>query len=336
MTPKPLHGKDELTISRFRFLPDTLWSAWLSAVSKHQENALLKGVSRSFFLSLRLLPRPMRGAASLAYLLARTSDTLADAPGISDDDRLECLENFKRALAGSLPARWPARIVGAVANPRERELLDRTGTLLSWLDRLPPGEAALVREVLEIITSGQALDIRRFTGAGNHRIIALPDAAALDDYTWRVAGCVGAFWTKLGFLTLESRFSSAPQDGLLEVGVAYGKGLQFVNILRDLPEDLRNGRCYLPVEDPEDRVLLLESHRKWLETAGPMVDEGFRYASSLRSRRLRTASVLPAMIARKTLELMRNTTWESLEHRIKVPRRFVHASLLRAMLGRFC
>ncbi len=333
MTPKPLHGKDELAIFRFRFLPETLWSAWLSAMSDHQENALLKGVSRSFYLSLRLLPRPMRGAASLAYLLARTSDTLADAPGVPDDSRLECLEKFNRSLAGSSPPRWPSRVVESVRNPRERELLDHTGALLSWLDRIPPGEAALVREVLEIITSGQMLDIRRFTGAGEHRVIALPDDAALDDYTWRVAGCVGAFWTKLGFLTLENRFSSAPGAGLLEAGIAYGKGLQLVNILRDLPEDLGNGRCYLPVADPENRAILLETHQRWLDKAGPMVAAGFSYAKALRSRRLRTASVLPAMIARETLNLMRDITWEALQHRIKVPRRFVHASLLRALLG---
>src|SRR5216110_225400 len=33
-------------------------------------------------------------------------------------------------------------------------------------------------------------------------------------------------------------------------GIRFGKGLQLVNILRDLPADLRHGRCYLP----EDRL----------------------------------------------------------------------------------
>jgi farnesyl-diphosphate farnesyltransferase len=187
--------------------------------------------------------------------------------------------------------------------------------------------------VLDVIISGQMLDIRRVSGAGNLRVTALPDEAALDDYTWRVAGCVGAFWTKLGFLTLGSLFSTAPEAALLEAGIAYGKGLQLVNILRDLPEDLRNGRCYLPVPNPADRVLLLGFHQRWMEKAGPMIDQGFSYAGSLRSRRLRVASVLPAMIARETLHKMRGATWETLENRIKVPRSFVYSSLIRALLG---
>ena len=330
MTPKSHFGKDELHFSPFQFLPDGRRSACLSAVTDHQENTLLKGVSRSFYLSLRMLPCPMRSAASLGYLLARTSDTLADAPGVPDDARLECLEHFNQALAGSPASPWPARVVASICDAREKELLSRTGALLAWLDRLPTGEASLVREVLEIITGGQMLDIQRFAGASAQRIITLPDDAALEDYTWRVAGCVGAFWTKLGFLTLGESFAVEPEEKLLDAGIAYGKGLQLVNILRDLPEDLRNGRCYLPVENPENRDLLLDTHQKWLDQTEPMIAAGFRYAKALRSRRLRAASVLPALLARETLQRMRGATWEALGKRIKVPRLKVYAHIFRA------
>ncbi|MBP6602801.1 MAG: squalene/phytoene synthase family protein, partial [Verrucomicrobiales bacterium] len=46
----------------------------------HRE--LLKSVSRSFYLSMRFLPAGMRDPISLGYLLARFSDTIADAPGL--------------------------------------------------------------------------------------------------------------------------------------------------------------------------------------------------------------------------------------------------------------
>ena len=41
-------------------------------------NGLLQGVSRSFYLTLRVLPGSIRPQIGLAYLLARTTDTIAD------------------------------------------------------------------------------------------------------------------------------------------------------------------------------------------------------------------------------------------------------------------
>ena len=294
---------------------------------------MLKGVSRSFYLSLRLLPKPMREAASLGYLLARTSDTLADTAAAPAAARRECLELFAQAIAGTAePPRWPISLVKAISNPQERRLLEESGGLLRWLERLPAGEAVLVREVAGIIIGGQNLDLERFAGAQRENPVALADDAALEDYAWRVAGCVGAFWTKLGFLTLGGRFSTAPAGWLLERGGAYGKGLQLVNILRDLPADLAVGRCYLPVADPRDTPRLLEEHRRWVEQARAWVAEGFAYSETLLSRRLRTATVLPAMIARETLERLRGAGWDDLQTRVKVPRARVYLALARAFL----
>jgi len=298
------------------------------------EKQVLKGVSRSFYLTLRLLPGPLRGAASLGYLLARTSDTLADTAAAPVETRIACLERFAQAVAGSaVPLRWPAVLEHAVGDPWERRLLGQSARLLERLGQLPAGEARLVREVVAIIIGGQRLDLQRFAGADPALPVALADDADLEDYAWRVAGCVGAFWTHLGFLTLGERYSSAPAAVLLDMGIAYGKGLQLVNILRDLPRDLAAGRCYLPVADPRDPAVLLESHRRWVERAGEWVEEGFAYSATLRSRRLRAATVLPAMIAKETLERLRGASWADLHARIKVPRSRVYLALVRAFAG---
>lgn len=292
---------------------------------------VLKGVSRSFYLTLRLLPGPMRGAASLGYLLARTSDTLADTAAVPMETRLRYLDQFGQAIAEKGPApRWSVALLNAIPDPRERKLLESTGEIFSGLNSTGEGEADLVREVLAIIIGGQRLDLERFAHASGEHPVALADAAALEDYAWRVAGCVGAFWTKLGFLTLGGRFSMTSENELLERGIAYGKGLQLVNILRDLPADLAAGRCYLPVADPLNRTELLECHAGWLSRADEWLGAGEKYARTLRSRRLRAATVLPALIARRTLEPLRGATWEALQRRIKVPRSVVYQSVIRA------
>lgn len=204
---------------------------------------------------------------------------------------------------------------------------------MEWLDRMPAGEAMLIREVVGIIISGQKLDLTRFAGAVGDHPVALEDDAALEDYAWRVAGCVGAFWTKLGFLTMGERFSRAPESMLIEQGIVYGKCLQLVNILRDLPVDLAAGRCYLPVADPHDGGALLEMHGRWVERAIEWNAAGFSYAEKLCSRRLRAATVLPAMIARDTLERLRGADWPALRARIKVPRSKIYLAVARAFAG---
>jgi farnesyl-diphosphate farnesyltransferase len=302
----------------------------MAGVSGDPGKQVLKGVSRSFYLSLRLLPGPMRGGASLGYLLARTSDTLADTAEAPVAVRVAALDGFAAAVAGEaeLPG-WPASVV-AGAEPQERVLLEKSAGLIAWLRAMDPEQAKLVREVVRVIISGQQLDLRRFERASGGEPVVLENGAALEDYAWRVAGCVGEFWTRLGKLTLGERFSPRPVEEMVARGVAYGKGLQLVNILRDLPVDLANGRCYLPVAEPGDRVALLAALREWIAVADGWVGEGLEYARHLPSRRLRAASVLPALLARETLQALHGADWESLAARVKVPRRRVYQLLWRA------
>jgi phytoene/squalene synthetase len=78
----------------------------------------------------------------------------------------------------------------------------------------------------------------------------------------------------------------------------------------------------------------METHGHWQERAAEWVNAGFTYAETLRSRRLRAATVLPAMLARETLERMRGADFETLRKRVKVPRSQVYLALMRALAGR--
>src|SRR5436305_9677886 len=64
------------------------------------ELELLKPVSRSFYISIRLLPKALREPVALGYLLARTSDTIADASAVDVEKRIKLLDRFARAIAG--------------------------------------------------------------------------------------------------------------------------------------------------------------------------------------------------------------------------------------------
>jgi farnesyl-diphosphate farnesyltransferase len=200
--------------------------------------------------------------------------------------------------------------------------------------------------VLQTITGGQELDLRRFEGASRERVKALPDAAALDDYTFRVAGCVGEFWTRLCRANL---FPGATLDeaALIADGVRFGKGLQLVNILRDLPRDLANGRCYLPEDElaaaglrpsdllnPGNEARLWPVYEKWLALADGHLDAGWRYTTSLpRGQvRVRLACALPVLIGMRTLSALRQGGVLDPGRRIKVGRAEVRAILWRSVV----
>jgi farnesyl-diphosphate farnesyltransferase len=215
------------------------------------------------------------------------------------------------------------------AHQGEKSLLTRFDDCLAWLAELPEGEAAAVRRVLATIVSGQRLDVERFGAATRERPVALSEEE-LDDYTFRVAGCVGRFWTELGMLTLGERFTKAPREDLESQDAEFGKALQMVNILRDLPADLTAGRCYLPVADPHDRHALMAAHREWVGRTASAVKSGSAYSLMLRGLRLRTATLLPALIAEKTLDLLKEITWEQLEQRPKISRAEVRRQMFEA------
>lgn len=297
------------------------------------EGDLLKGVSRSFYLSLRCLPAPMRKPAGIAYLLARASDTIADSATIAALERMAFLDLHARQVAGHAEAApWPQRLIDGTPDTKEKRLLETQVRILEALRGIDPVSLELIREVLATIIGGQKLDLKRFGNATSQNIIALPDDAALDDYTWRVAGCVGEFWTKLGFATLGEGFSTASVADMLKLAAEYGRGLQLVNILRDLPEDLRAGRCYLPVSDPGDEAKLMAAFSTWREIALYRVGSGLEYSKALRSKRLRIASSLPALIGCETLALLDNASLRDLEKRVRIPRKRVYSLLLGALL----
>ena len=311
-----------------------LRSRWgsLASVSKVDQQ-VLKDVSRSFYVSLRLLPAPMRPATSTGYLLARASDTIADTAGIPVDDRLDLLDAFSAELAGKEGTRRREQMKKFIArqtNESERVLLERLDECLNLLHGLDELQADAVRNVVTTIISGQRLDLVRFDEAGKGNPKALRNEEELEDYCYRVAGCVGAFWTRIGLLTLGSRFSESAPEDLDALGVRYGMGLQLVNILRDLPEDLANGRCYLPVADSFDSAALAAAHREWLKHAAVWLESGRRYASRLKLLRLRAASVLPALIGDDTLALLEAQKGVPLG-KVKVPRSAVRKALWRAL-----
>lgn len=301
---------------------------------------LLAAVSRSFYLTIRILPGSLRGPIGLAYLLARASDTIADSAQAPAAVRLLHLAAFDAMIRGGnrdCLADLQREILPA--NAGERELIAKLDRCLAWLDSLTAADRAEIAAVMAKIIRGQALDLDRFPAGA--RIVALASAAELDEYTYLVAGCVGEFWSRICVQHLP-RYASLDLDALCRLGRSYGQGLQLVNILRDAPADLRAGRCYLPKDEllaagvepdelPRKPAAARTVFARWLATARAHLDDGFRYIEAVRPARLRAGCFLPWHLALETLRLLEATPPLENAERIKVPRSTVRAALWRTL-----
>ncbi len=316
---------------------------------------LLKATSRSFYLTLRVLPAAVRPQIGLAYLLARTTDTIADTEILPVEQRLDALQKLRERILGQSSA--PLNFGGLAqqqGSPAEKLLLEKTEAGLSVLQSFSADDQKLIRDVLATITRGQEMDLWRFGSLGpagsrpaGQQIIALDTSAELDDYIYRVAGCVGEFWTKICRAHL---FPHAKLDDeqFINDSIRFGKGLQLVNILRDLPADLKNGRCYLPAERLEQaglfpEILLspaaeskfLPLFREYLDKAEAHLAAGWTYTNTLPfgQFRVRLACAWPVLIGVRTIEKLRAADSFALRERVKVSRGEVRGIIFRSLLA---
>ena len=298
-------------------------------------DSILEGTSRSFYLTLKNLPSGLRSQVGLLYLLARTSDTIADSERGFPAQRLQALERYNEYVQGNsstLPDLSELAQLQRIAS--ERKLLERVGDTVACVGRFSDQDQQHIRHCLNIIVGGQSLELKRFANAGEEQIVALADDVELDDYAYRVAGSVGEFWTRM---TLNHLFETDEETELamFEKGVRFGKALQLINILRDIPADLRMGRCYIPSKSLSDIGMepmdLLDAENmgrfkplfdSCIDVAESHLDAAVEYIGMLPHSqfRLRGACMLPVLIGQRTLALLRDGNVLEPSNRIKVTR----------------
>jgi farnesyl-diphosphate farnesyltransferase len=312
---------------------------------------LLKTTSRSFYPTLKYLPKKVRGQIGLLYLLARVADTIADSKSGETEELLKLLRDYNQVAQGNsndLPDF--SKLAEIQENPHEAELLRNVSDVVDGLMVYSEEDRQRMLECLDIIVGGQILDLERFGPAkegGN--LSALSDNLELDDYTFRVAGCVGVFWTKMSLAHLIS-LKSEKENDFFEKGIRFGKALQMINILRDIPEDLRFGRCYIPEQElsrngmkPED---LFESENiekfrplydEYLDLTNDHLDAAIEYIKMIPETqfRLKASCMLPVLIGQRTVTLLRDGNILDSSDRIKVTRDEIKSyarKLLRALI----
>lgn len=237
---------------------------------------LLEKTSRTFALSIPLLPEPTRQEVTVAYLLFRIADTLEDAAAWPRERRLAALEDFADLVEdlGEKRVERPAAAARAQVEELSRrwceglpsdhqgylELLAATPFVFDSLDALSPDARQIVARDTVRTARGMAGFVARSDEAGRLELADEDDLAA---YCYVVAGIVGEMLTDL--FVLDRPALAAAADGLRRRAALFGEALQLVNILKDSSADADEGRRYLP--PGVGRAAIFRRARRDLEAA---------------------------------------------------------------------
>jgi 15-cis-phytoene synthase len=206
--------------------------------------AITKDQARNFYYGIRLLPADKRDALCAVYALARRIDDIGDGD-LPIDGKTAAIAELRMSLdgLGTSGAERSTSASGSVLAVRrpdgdQRDLRGETSGSPSGWDPVMVAVADAGRRypiplgAFEELVDGVEMDIIGRTYATFDELV---------DYCRCVAGSVGRLC--LGI------FGSRPHPEASGYADTLGIALQQTNILRDIREDLLNGRVYLPKED---------------------------------------------------------------------------------------
>jgi farnesyl-diphosphate farnesyltransferase len=218
---------------------------------------LLQKTSRTFALSIPLLPEPLQREVAVAYLLFRIIDTFEDATRWEPTRRANALGFFARVMEGdqvadivAMAAEWSAD--APLEHEGYLELLRATPDVIEWHRQLRPA----ARAQLGSHVARSAREMAKVVGyVDDDGVLALETLRDLRGYCYAVAGIVGQMLTELFVLQCPSLDRVASE--LRARAVEFGEALQLVNILKDSGADAAEGRIYLPRRVTPAEVFML-------------------------------------------------------------------------------
>ncbi len=215
------------------------------------QKAILSSVSRTFALTIPLLPSAIEKVVGNTYLLCRIVDTIEDAADLLPETKQHLSLLFLDAvLEKSLVASFVEPCLKALSdygNQDELDLIAHTPTVLRILHTCSKEDQEAVSRCVSIMSEGMS----RFHG--KQTVAGLKDLNEFERYCYVVAGVVGELLTTI-FRNHSPRFAKNIQ-GQEALAIAFGQALQMTNILKDSPEDRARGVSWMPADMRQEELL---------------------------------------------------------------------------------
>jgi len=306
---------------------------------------ILKAVSRTLYLSLNILPEPLRTSLALGYLVARAMDTVADCPGIDAGAKREILGLFRGLEDKTNAARLAElieRAARSVPDKKEKTLLSKFEKIAAFYAALPEQEFSQLKALVNGVAGGMEMDLDAFPPSGAADVAAFRTEDDLKKYCALIGGEPGVFWARLYREHIRRCNINSGQLPSEADAALIGSALQITNILKDMSADLRIGRCYLPQSDLDGIALkpgdLLEPGNmarlrpvvyKWISWAVDQLDLSESFLASIPKTEpaLRAAFIWPVYWAMDTLQEIAKANLLEPSGRPKIKRSRIYSTI---------
>ena len=207
---------------------------------------LLKKTARTLYLSSKFMPKAISKTFGCAYLICRAADSIADTDLIDVEKRISLIntypklvetkdENLLAELKNSIPKKNNL-------HENEKLLLENIDICLQQFKTLKPLHKQITLKVVNAVCKAMEWDLSYFPDMNSGLIKASPNAARTELYCQHMGGEPGIFWASL-------LLDGKDNKDFIQDGKRIGMALQITNILRDLPQDVKIGRIYLPLTE---------------------------------------------------------------------------------------
>ena len=221
------------------------------------QRAILESVSRTFALTIPLLPANLEKVVGNTYLLCRIVDTIEDAVCIDPKTKQVLSTLFvKTVLDSSYSEEFVKESLIALLhhpNHDEKDLIKNIPRVLRVLQSFDEKQRHAVAQCVQIMSEGMSYFHVRQNQAG------LEDLKEFEKYCYVVAGVVGEMLTTV--FALHSAAFAKAISGKESLAIAFGQALQMTNILKDSPEDQLRGVSWKP-KGVDQTELLVIAHQK--------------------------------------------------------------------------
>ena len=301
---------------------------------------ILPEVSRTFALSIRVLPGDLGRAVLAAYLLCRIADTVEDEPRLAAEEKAALLDLMLDAFASpAARAEFVARAASLAGEPAHVRLAGRADQVLLLHDAVPAASRARVEHWVREMVVGMRKFVLLYP-----RGIRIQTIEEYREYCYYVAGTVGYMLTDLWREHAPS-IGARTYEVLRERAREFGEALQTVNILKDVAQDAEHensiyipelalraqGSSHATILAPELRQANHAVIRQMIDGAWTSLGHALDYLLLIPRRALaiRLFCALPLLFAYATLrELARSTAMLTPGGTVKIRRREVKALLI--------
>jgi farnesyl-diphosphate farnesyltransferase len=327
----------------------------LFSMQIHSEDAeycsqMLGQVSRTFAPTIRMLPKRLFLPVTVAYLLCRIADTVEDEVTIATEDKENLLLTYADIFKQGDAVHKENFLQGVAVIPDHNadvELTKNLTRVLNVYNTFHPEVQKMISTWVIEMTMGMK---KYAQSSAQRKKQFLKSMKELDEYMYYVAGTVGHMLTSL-FTYFSKKITPAISKKLEIFSESFGKGLQLVNIIRDMAGDLKRGQSYIPDEILHKYALtrqsIFESNNRGnaeqlfdelIETAVDHLDQALVYILNIpkEETRIRIFCLLPLFWAMQTLSVIHENSLNLLQaEKVKISRKVIRTEFYKTLVLTF-